>query len=260
MKKILLRITSIYFAIIFVISLFTGESCLTAGIPSAVYAAEGAPQTADASGKQVDVLFLHDTHSHLDSFLTMEDEEIKLAGGFAYIKTLINEKKADNPHTLILDGGDFSMGTLVQTIFHSDAPELRMLGALGCDVTTLGNHEFDYRSQGLADSLSAAAASGDPVPALALCNIDWETMETEGLTEEQALLKKAFDNYGMKDYVIIRKGDVKIAVLGIFGEDSLSCAPTCVLKFKNASEAAAETVAKIKETENADLIDRKSVV
>lgn len=254
MKKILLRITSIYFAIIFVISLFTGESCLTAGIPSAVYAAEGAPQTADASGKQVNVLFLHDTHSHLDSFLTMEDEEIKLAGGFAYIKTLINEKKADNPHTLILDGGDFSMGTLVQTIFHSDAPELRMLGALGCDVTTLGNHEFDYRSQGLADSLSAAAASGDPVPALALCNIDWETMEAEGLTEEQALLKKAFDNYGMKDYVIIRKGDVKIAVLGIFGEDSLSCAPTCVLKFKNASEAAAETVAKIKETENADLI------
>lgn len=225
------------------------------GIPATTFASAGAPGTASAAdGKQVDVLFLHDTHSHLDSFLTVEDEEIKLAGGFAHIKTLINEAKADNPDTLILDGGDFSMGTLVQTIFHSDAAELRMLGALGCDVTTFGNHEFDYRSQGLANALNAAAASGDPVPALVLCNIDWETMETEGLTEDQLLLKNAFDNYGLKDYVIIQKGNVKIAVLGIFGEDSLSCAPTCVLKFKNASEAAAETIAKIKADEAVDMI------
>lgn len=218
-------------------------------------AASGTPNTTSAAaGKQVDVLFLHDTHSHLDSFLTMEDEEIELAGGFAHIKTLINEAMAVNPDTLILDGGDFSMGTLVQTIFHSDAPELRMLGALGCDVSTFGNHEFDYRSQGLANSLDAAAASGDPVPALVLCNIDWETMEAEGLTEEQLLLKNAFDNYGVKDYVIVQKGDVKIAVLGIFGEDSLSCAPTCVLKFKNASEAAAETIAEIRAAEEVDII------
>lgn len=224
-------------------------------MPATVLTAAGASATAStAAGKQVDVLFLHDTHSHLDSFLTMEDEEVELAGGFAHIKTLINEAKAGNPDTLILDGGDFSMGTLVQTIFHSDAAELRMLGALGCDVTTFGNHEFDYRSQGLAGALNAAAASGDPVPALVLCNVDWEAMEAEGLTEDQQLLKNAFDNYGLKDYVIVQKGDVRIAVLGIFGEDSLSCAPTCVLKFKNASEAAAETIAKIKAEEAVDMI------
>lgn len=243
MKKRFLKLTA-FFLIIF--------SLATGGIPATASASPGTASAAD--GKQVDVLFLHDTHSHLDSFLTVEDEEIKLAGGFAHIKTLINEAKADNPDTLILDGGDFSMGTLVQTIFHSDAAELRMLGALGCDVTTFGNHEFDYRSQGLANALNAAAASGDPVPALALCNIDWETMEAEGLTEDQQLLKNAFDNYGLKDYVIVQKGNVKIAVLGIFGEDSLSCAPTCVLKFKNASEAAAETIAKIKAEESVDMI------
>lgn len=243
MKKRFLKLTA-FFLIIF--------SLATGGIPATALASPGTASAAD--GKQVDVLFLHDTHSHLDSFLTVEDEEIKLAGGFAHIRTLINEAKADNPDTLILDGGDFSMGTLVQTIFHSDAAELRMLGALGCDVTTFGNHEFDYRSQGLANALNAAAASGDPVPALALCNIDWETMEAEGLTEDQQLLKNAFDNYGLKDYVIVQKGNVKIAVLGIFGEDSLSCAPTCVLKFKNASEAAAETIAKIKAEESVDMI------
>ncbi len=208
----------------------------------------------DNSGKQVDILFTHDTHSHLNSFLTVKDEQSVTLGGFAHIKALINQAKENNPDTLYIDAGDFSMGTLVQTIFDTEAPELRMLGALECEVTTLGNHEFDYRSGGLASALKSAAASSDPVPAMVLCNIDWETMEAEGLTEEQQLLKDAFEIYGMKDYVVLTKGDVKIAVLGIFGEDSLSCAPTCVLKFKDASVAAAATVKEIKEKEDVDMI------
>lgn len=209
---------------------------------------------APATGKQMDILFLHDTHSHLNSFLTIENGTDVTLGGFAQIKTLINQAKEENPNALVLDAGDFSMGTLVQTIFHTDAPELRMLGALGCDVTTLGNHEFDYRSSGLAGALQAAVQSKDPVPAMALCNIDWETMEAEGLTPDQQLLKDAFNAYGMKDYVIVTKGDLRIAVLGVFGVDSLACAPTCVLKFKDASEAASAVVKEIKAKENVDMI------
>ena len=222
---------------------------LLSGIVFNVAKAEPAP-----SGKEIDLLFLHDTHSHLESFVTLQDGRTAAVGGFPRIKTLINEAKADNPDTLVVDAGDFSMGTLVQTIFASESAELRMLGELGCEVTTLGNHEFDYRSQGLAASLLAAAESGDPVPALVLCNIDWAAMEAEGLTEEQQLLKDAFASYGMTDYTVITKGDVKIAVFGIFGEDSLACAPTCVLKFRDASEAAAETVADIKANEDVDMI------
>lgn len=230
--------------------------CLTAvlllsGMISFAAEAVSAPSY---TGKEVDVLFLHDTHSHLESFVTVQNGDTAAVGGFPQIKTLINEAKSDHPDTLVVDAGDFSMGTLVQTIFASESAELRMLGELGCEVTTLGNHEFDYRSQGLAGSLYAASESGDPIPAMVLCNIDWETMEAEGLTEEQQLLKDAFDAYGMTDYTMITKGDVKIAVLGVFGEDSLACAPTCVLKFKDASEAAAETVADIRANEDADMI------
>lgn len=216
--------------------------------------AGAAAPPADTAARQVDILFLHDTHSHLNSFLTVQDGQDVALGGFARIKTLINQAKEDNPNALVLDAGDFSMGTLVQTIFHTDAPELRMLGALECEVTTLGNHEFDYRSAGLAEALNAAVGSGEPVPAMALCNIDWEAMEAEGLTQEQQLLKDAFDAYGMRDYVVLTKGDVKIAVFGIFGRDSLACAPTCVLKFRDASEAAADTVREIRDKEDVDLI------
>lgn len=233
------------------VSLVLTAVILFSGVLSSVVKA--APAPAD-TGKEMDLLFLHDTHSHLESFLTIENGQAVTTGGFPQIKTLINEAKAEKPDTLVVDAGDFSMGTLVQTIFASEAAELRMLGELGCEVTTLGNHEFDYRSRGLAESLQAAAESGDPVPALVLCNIDWDTMEAEGLTDEQRLLKDAFDKYGMKDYTVITRGDVRIAVLGIFGEDSLTCAPTCVLKFKNASRAAAETVASIRANENVDMI------
>lgn len=85
-------------------------------------------QTEAADGeKHLDVLFTHDTHSHLNSYSTIVNGKQKEVGGFARIKTLIDEKKKENPDTLILDGGDFSMGTLIQTVYTTEAAELRCL-------------------------------------------------------------------------------------------------------------------------------------
>ena len=204
--------------------------------------------------KKLDVLFIHDTHSHLNSFPTVEDEEEVILGGYARISTLIEEKKKENPDTLLLDGGDFSMGTLIQTVFPGECAELRMLGSIGIDASTLGNHEYDYRSKGLADALTTAKNSGDPLPALVLSNADWKAMEAAGLTEDQQLLKNAFDEYGIQDYTVIEKGGVRIALMGIFGEDALEDAPTCALLFRDPVEAAKETVDTILENEDADMI------
>ena len=204
--------------------------------------------------KQIDVLFTHDTHSHLDSFSTIVNGEQKEVGGFAKIKTLINEKKKEDPDTLILDGGDFSMGTLIQTVYDTEAAELRMLGYLGYDVTTFGNHEFDYRSQGLASMLKAAKSSGETLPEIVVCNVDWDSMEKAGLNDGQKQIQSAFETYGVKDYVMVQKGDVKIAVVGVFGKDALECAPTCELSFKDPVEAVKKTVEEIKKNEEADMI------
>ena len=223
---------------------------LVAAVPCAwpVCAQDAAPGTA------VDIVFTHDTHSHLNTFTTMVDGLETELGGFARMNTLIEAQRAQNPDTLVIDGGDFSMGTLIQTVFETQAAELRMLGYLGCDVTTLGNHEFDYRSKGLANMLTSAQASGDAVPAMVVCNVDWDTMEAEGLTERQQRLKDAFDAYGVSDYTVLEKGDVDIAVVGVFGKDALACAPTCELKFEEPIEAVKQTVADIKANEDVDMI------
>ena len=223
---------------------------LLAAVPCAwpVCAQDAAPGTA------VDIVFTHDTHSHLNTFTTMVDGLETELGGFARMNTLIEAQRAQNPDTLVIDGGDFSMGTLIQTVFETQAAELRMLGHLGCDVTTLGNHEFDYRSKGLANMLTSAQASGDAVPAMVVCNVDWDTMEAEGLTEGQQRLKDAFAAYGVSDYTVLEKGDVDIAVVGVFGKDALACAPTCELKFEDPIEAVKQTVADIKTNEDVDMI------
>ena len=212
------------------------------------------PVEAADSTKQIDVLFTHDTHSHLDSFSTIVNGKQEKVGGFAKIKTLINEKKKEDPDTLILDGGDFSMGTLIQTVYDTEAAELRMLGSLGYDVTTFGNHEFDYRSKGLANMLKAAKSSGETLPEIVVCNVDWESMEKAGLSDGQKQIQLAFETYGVKDYVMVQKGDVKIAVVGVFGKDALECAPTCELSFKDPIEAVKQTVEEIRKNEEADMI------
>ena len=217
------------------------------GIPAAY---GQAPET----GKTLDILFSHDTHSHLNTFTTVvEDEEAEI-GGFARANTLIKAQRTKDPDTLVIDGGDFSMGTLIQTVFETQAAELRMLGHMGYDVTTFGNHEFDYRSKGLANMLTSARTSGDAVPDIVVCNVDWDAMEAAGLTEGQQELRDAFAAYGVQDYTVVQKGNVRIAVVGVFGKDALSCAPTCELKFKDPVQAVKATVAEIKENENADMI------
>ena len=217
----------------------------------------GGAQTAaaaEAAGKTLDVVFTHDTHSHLNSFSTVIDGESTEVGGFARIKTVIDEQKAENPDTLVVDGGDFSMGTLVQTVYEDEAAELRMLGAIGCEVTTFGNHEFDYRSSGLAQMLKSAAESGDVLPELVVCNVDWDAMEAAGLNDGQQQIQSGFEEYGVKDYVVLQKGDVNVAVTGVFGVDALACAPTCELLFRDPVEAVRETVAEIKANEDVDMI------
>lgn len=207
---------------------------------------------ADENGQNVDILFTSDIHSNFNSFNTeYHGEPNTNIGGVARIATIINEQRAKNPDTLYVDGGDFSMGTLFHTLFETQACELRMLGMLGCDVTTFGNHEFNFGSSGLRNMLNAAMNSNEKLPQIVECNIDWSNPGDEASTKE------VFDKYGVKDYTMVKKGDTNIAVIGVFGDNALSCEPTCTVNFKTEDariQAVKDTVAKIKANEKADMI------
>ena len=202
--------------------------------------------------RELKVVFTHDLHSHLEPFYLEENGEEKSVGGFARMMTYLKQQRAEEENFLFLDGGDFSMGTLYQTVFETQAAELRMLGYLGVDAATFGNHEFDYRSSGLAHMLAAAKDSRDQIPPLVVCNVDWEQTLKGEKAEEGELLQKAFESYGVKPYIMLEKGGLNVAVIGVFGKDSLACAPTCALVFQEPIEAVKETVKTIQEQEQAD--------
>ena len=221
-------------------------AALTLAIPGSV--------TATEKSKTLDLLFLHDMHSHLNSFTTMKDGEAVQVGGLSRMMTLAKQQFAANPDTLFVDAGDFSMGTVVQSVFETDAAELRTLGAMGVEATTIGNHEFDFGPDGLANSLMAALNSGETVPAMIISNLDMEATKAEPQSDARDALLEAFEAYGMKEYVMMQKGDVNIAIMGIYGIDALDCSPFCELIFKDPVEGAKETVAKIQANEDADII------
>ena len=204
--------------------------------------------------KHIDIMFLHDLHSHLENFATVENGETRMLGGIPQIKTLVEAQRAKNPNTLVVDGGDFSMGTLVQAVYETEAAELKMLGDIYCEVTTLGNHEFDYKDTGLANMMKTATTAEETVPAMVLCNVDWETMEAAGLTANQQAIKDAFATYNVQDYVVLQKGDVKVAVIGVFGIDAMACVADGELVFADPIESAKKTVAEIEAKEDVDMI------
>ena len=203
----------------------------------------------------ITVLFTNDLHSHFLPTPTDNGEK----GGFARLATLINQQKVINPSAILVDGGDFSMGSLFQTAYATSATELRLMGEMGYDVTTFGNHEYDYLEEGLAKMLNAAKASGDPLPAIVESNYLPPEAGSENETEYSKDVRDAFDNYGVKNYILIERGGVIFAVFGLMGIDGNACAPNSGMLMTDQVETAKETIKQATE-ESQKLYNQEPIV
>ncbi|MCI8477039.1 MAG: bifunctional metallophosphatase/5'-nucleotidase [Oscillospiraceae bacterium] len=196
------------------------------------------------------ILFTHDMHSHL---LPASAEDGGSYGGFARLNTILKEQRTaaakEGTACLTVDAGDFSMGSLFQTIYTTQASELRCLGAMGFDVVTFGNHEFEYRGNGLADMLRAALASGDPLPAIVQANYT-----TPAEPNQSQAVTAAIEDYGVSEYVMLEKDGVRFAVFGLMGQDAHDCAPLSGMEFEPIADAAKRVVAEIQAKEDYDFL------
>jgi 5'-nucleotidase / UDP-sugar diphosphatase len=148
----------------------------------------------------VTILHINDTHSNLAP-IGPRDASLKGSlGGVARAATLIGMERMANPNALLLHAGDISIGDLFYTKYLA-AAELQILGALGCDAMTLGNHEFDLTPAYLDTSLAHGFAGGSfPI----LCaNIFLDDPAVQPLK-----------NY-VKPYAIKQTGNVKVGIFGL---------------------------------------------
>ncbi|MCI7659091.1 bifunctional metallophosphatase/5'-nucleotidase, partial [Flintibacter sp.] len=134
------------------------------------------------------------------------------------------------------------IGSLIQTLYTSKAPELRTMGALGYDATTAGNHEFDHEGLGFARMLTAARTSGDTVPALLMANY-----KPSDDNPDQLDIQRAMSAYGVKDYMLLERGGVTYGIFGLMGTDSDDCAPTSGFTLEDPIEAAQRCVKALEE-------------
>ena len=232
-------------------------------------AAEGCSQETNVTT----ILFTHDLHSH---FLPQSTAEGGESGGYARLKTVIDGERAMNPDALLVDGGDFSIGSLIQTLYTTQAAELRTMGAMGYDAVTIGNHEFDHKGVGFAEMLNSAKAAQQAAVELLL--VDARPLEDMDAYKERfgpvtpvlptlleanyapaddnpdrAFIRSAMENYGVTDCMTLERGGVTYGLFGLMGVDSDECAPTSGFTRTDAAKAAKRCVETLK-GEGAEII------
>ena len=92
------------------------------------------------AGKTV-ILHSNDVHGSIDRY--------------AYMAGLKADFEAKGAEVILADAGDFSQGTTYVSL-SKGANAVEMMNAVGYDVATLGNHEFDYGAEQLFTNLKSA--------------------------------------------------------------------------------------------------------
>src|SRR5678816_4405959 len=206
-----------------------GSAALGAGLLAAPRRFASGAWEADTV---ITILHTNDTHSQIDPLPANDANAGK--GGVARRATVVKRVRKENPNTLLVDAGDVLQGTPYFNFYKGEV-EYKAMSAIGYDVGTLGNHEFDNGVAALAAALKFA--NFDIVSA----NYDVKGTALEGR---------------VKPYVVKTVGGVR---LGLFG---LGISPTALITAENFKGvtyndpvlAARETVKKLREQERCALV------
>ncbi len=196
-------------------------------------------RAAEGETGSATILFTHDLHS---SFLPRRDGSGGTTGGYARLASVLKKERAAHPEALTVDGGDFSVGSLIQSLYTTKAAELRTMGVMGYDAVTAGNHEFDYTGLGFGEMLTAARRSGEKTPALLLANYRPAEDNLHRLD-----LQRAMAAYGVEESMLLERGGVTYGVFGLMGQDAHSGAPTSGFVLEDPVKAARRCVDRLEE-------------
>ena len=217
----------------------------------------GMAEAADGK-KTFTILHTNDLHSNLIGMAPASDytpftlNDDKTRGGFARLATLIARRKAARKGqgpVLILDSGDYSMGTAFGAAIRETGGELQLLARMGCDATTFGNHDFDLGPDGTAQAITVAAKAGH-IPAVVASNTTFGGSDPT-LSGLQRLAKEGT----LRRYTVIKRGGISFGIFGLLGKEAQfytgGAAPA---KFTDPIETAKEMVRILRETEKVDVI------
>ncbi len=169
---------------------------------------------------------------------------------------------------MVVDGGDFSIGSLIQTLYTTQAAELRTMGAMGYDAAAVGNHEFDHTGAGFAQMLNAAVDAREAAFAAAASSrfgavqdyrqqygpltLALPALLTANYTPgpdnpDRETIQAAMDRYGVQETLLLEREGVTFGIFGLVGEDSHDCAPTSGFVLEDLAAAARRCVESLRD-------------
>lgn len=172
---------------------------------------------ADENTVTITIVHTNDTHSRVEAGI-----------GFAKVAAKVKELKAANPNTLVVDAGDTLHGQTFATISKGESI-IKVMNAVGYDVMTPGNHDFNYGQDRLVE---LAGMAQFPIISANLVKADGTTL--------------------LEPYVIKEIGGLKIGIFGLSTpETAYKTNPKNVegLTFANPVETANKIVAELQEKE-----------
>jgi 5'-nucleotidase / UDP-sugar diphosphatase len=207
--------------------------------------------------KTFTILHTNDMHSNFIGMgpasdytpFTLNDD--KTTGGYARIATVIATRKkarASQGPVLILDAGDFSMGTPFAAASREIGGELQLMARMGYDATTFGNHEFDLGPDGLGKAIGVASKAGK-IPAVLSSNTDFSANDAT-LTELRQLSKAGL----IRRYLVIERGGIRFGLFGVLGKEAQIYTSGGAVKFPDPVESAREVVKLLREIEKVDVV------
>ncbi|MBU1965265.1 MAG: bifunctional metallophosphatase/5'-nucleotidase [Proteobacteria bacterium] len=206
---------------------------------------------ADAGGK-LTILFTHDLHSHfLPDRVPKPGGGHAVQGGYARLARLIGQEREKTPgRSLLVDAGDIAMGTLFHTEFREEALELRLMGEMGYDAATLGNHDYEFLPSGLAAMLRTARSRSGSLPVLVASNVVFTQDDPR-----DAPLKAAFTEYPVTPYAVLERNGIRIGLFGIMGRDAADDTPFAApVTFADIVERSKVVVDLLRNREKVDLV------
>jgi len=199
------------------------------------------------------ILHTNDMHSELIPHSPAVDyrlgEENPAVGGFARLAATMDEIRAnkisEGEPVLLFDAGDFLGGApFAWLALNGSAAELSIMREMGYDAVTIGNHEYDYGPDILAQYLLQAGYPEAHQKTLVLAS------NTEAPSDHPLAEQSLYRNTGMFEL----ENGLKVGVFGLIGKDAiLVTGDTGDVEFLDQHETARQAVDELKE-QGADVI------
>jgi 5'-nucleotidase len=180
---------------------------------------------------------------------TLNDDETR--GGYVRLAGLIAKRKEARKNqgpVLVLDAGDYSMGTAFGAATRETGSELQLMSLMGYEAVTFGNHDFDLGPEGLGKSISVAAKAGR-LPPIVASNTSFARTDAT-LTDLQRLAKDGL----IRRHLVIERDGIRFGIFGVLGKEAIFYTTAGAVSFSDAIETAKEMVTVLRETEKVDVI------